>query len=288
VRRLAILFLAAFAAGCGLDEKPEQIPGYVQINDISVTTTSEQGSSSDNISDAWVYVNDPEFGYILQGVYEMPASFPVLIDGETEFQIRGGARISGLSSVRQLYPFYRSYYDTVQLTPDGNVELTPVLDYFPGVTFDWMEDAEDPGLSMEPTESSDTILTRITGSEAFEGNASLAFYLDTANPLFFGVTVEEFNLPKGGRPVFLEIDYKCNYEWIVGVLGNTPNGVTDFIALTILAKEDWNKLYIQLTNQVSAAGNINATSFKIYFASLLNPDAQEEAFVYIDNVKLVY
>ena len=218
----------------------------------------------------------------------MPASFPVLREGNTRFQIRGGVRISGLSTARQIYPFYRSYYDTVSLTPNGNVSLTPVLDYFPGSTFAWMEDAEDPGLGMESTESSDTSLTLITGSEAFEGNASLAFYLDTMNSFFFGATVEEYNLPKGGRPVFLEVNYKCNYEWVVGVLGNTPGGVTEGISLTILPKEEWNKLYIQLTNQVSAAGNVNATSFKIFFASLLNPTQQEKAYVFIDNVKLVY
>lgn len=288
MKRLLIIMIAALTAGCGLSEKPDQIPGYVQIEDISVTTTAGQGSDSDNISDCWVYIEDPDLGYILQGVYEMPASFPILGEGSTPIRVQAGVRISGLSSARQLYPFYRPFYDTITLTPNGNVSVEPVLDYYPGVVFDWMEDAEDPGLSMEPTESSDTILTRVTGAEAFEGNASLAFYTDTARPLFFGVTVEEFDLPKGGRPVFLEVDYKCNVDWIVGVLGNTPGGVTDFIALTILPKEEWNKLYIQLTNQVSAAGNINASSFKIYFASLLNPDVQDEAYVYIDNVKLVY
>lgn len=288
MKRFFIFLLAASAAGCGLSEPPEQIPGYVQVEDMAVTTSTEEGSNSDNISDCWIYVLDPDLGYVLQGIYEMPASFPVLGEGNTPVRVQAGVRISGLSSVRQLYPFYRPFFDTINLTPNGNSKMEPVVDYFPGVVFDWMEDAEDPGLSMEPTESSDTTLLRITGSEAFEGNASLAFYTDTARPLFFGVTVDEYVLPKGGRPVFLEVDYKCNYEWIVGLLGNTPNGVTDFIALTILPKEDWNKLYIQLTNQVSAAGNINATSFKIYFASLLNPAEQDDAYVYIDNVKLVY
>ena len=288
MKRFFIFLVAASTAGCGLSEPPEQIPGYVQIEDISVTTNSGEGSNSDNISDCWVYVEDPELGFVLQGVYEMPASFPIVGEGNTPVRIQGGVRISGLSSTRQLYPFYRPYLDTVKLTPNGNAKIEPVVDYYPGVVFDWMEDAEDPGLSMEATETSDTTLLRITGSEAFEGNASLAYYVDTANPLFFGVTVDEFVLPKGGRPVFLEVDYKCNYEWIIGLLGNTPNGVTDFIALTIRPKEEWNKLYIQLTNQVSAAGNLDATSFKIYFASLLNPDLQDEGYVYIDNIKLVY
>ena len=289
MRKFLPLFIAAaFAAGCGFNEKPEQIPAYVKVDDILVNVSSGQGTASDNISDVWLYYEDPQLGYTLQGAYEMPATFPILAEGATNIQIRGGVRISGLSSLRQLYPFYKSYFDTIQLTPDGNTVLEPVLEYFEGVTFGWIEDAEDPGLSLEETETSDTTVQRVFGADAFEGNASLAFYVDTVRPLFAGFCVEEYDLPKGGSPVFLEINYKCNQEFVIGVLGNSPDGVTDLVSLTVLPKEEWNKLYVQLTNQISNIQNVNTVAYKVYFASLLNPAVQDEGYVFIDNIKLVY
>ena len=83
MRKFLLIFLAAFTAGCGFNEKPDRIPAYIQVNDISVNVSSGQGTASDNISDVWLYYEDPEIGYTLQGAYEMPASFPILTEGQT-------------------------------------------------------------------------------------------------------------------------------------------------------------------------------------------------------------
>jgi len=282
IQLLSVLVLTGFLfMGC---DSEEPIPAYVHIDDIEFEVRPGEGSSSNKITDAWFYTGGANGG--LQGAYELPASFPVLETGEKQILVRGGIFISGLSSYRAVYPFYNFYIDTVQFEPNGDIFLEPKVQYFEGLTFAWMDDFEDPGVTLEETQSSDTILYRVTGSDAFEGNGAMAFYLDTNRFFFECQSSESYQLPRGQeRYSFLELDYRCNNRFVVGLIAETPSEFVQIESVYVLPSEDWNKIYINLSNQVNEFQN--ALNYRVFIGAILEPGV-ENAEVYIDNIKLIY
>ena len=77
----------------------DEMPCYININDIEL-----EENITNNITDAWVYIDDN-----LQGVYELPANFPVLANGKHKLRIKAGIKDNGIASTRITYPFYKSF-----------------------------------------------------------------------------------------------------------------------------------------------------------------------------------
>jgi len=277
MRKSIWLFLSLFAL---LSCKDEPIPGYLIIDKIDLNVQPGQGTASHAIVDAWVYVNSN-----LQGVYELPATIPILEIGSANVQVRGGIKVSGLSGVRAFYPFYNFYSDSVEFTPNGDVVMNPTVSYFPGTAFVWMDNFDDPGLTLETTTRSDTSLQRIISGGVFEGTGSAAFYLDTAHWIFECQTIDNFELPIGGQAVFLEMNYRCNNTFVVGIVGYTGAEIIQLESLILRPREDWNKIYVNLSTQVSSLPN--AYDYKIFIGATLDA-GRDSAWVYLDNLKLVY
>ena len=97
--RLSLLITSLlFLLSCEVINTEEDIPSIISIESIEV-----DGNHSSNITDAWVYI-DNEF----QGVFPLPANFPVLKTGELEIIIEAGIKKNGISSSRENYPFFTS------------------------------------------------------------------------------------------------------------------------------------------------------------------------------------
>ena len=267
--------------GCNPEEP---IPAYVHIQEIQLDVRSDEGTADHKIVDAWFYLSGANGG--LPGPYELPASFPVLETGEREVLVRAGVQMSGLSTVRIAYPFYDFYVDTVNFTPNGDITLAPRVRYYEGLEFPWMDNFEDPGLSLETTSFSDTTLVRITDDRVFEGNGCMAFFLDTARSFFECATTNLYPLPAGADEyVFLELNYKTNNQFVVGIYAETPSEIRQIESVYVLPKEEWNKMYINLSNQVSQVPD--AVGYRIFFGAIKQSDV-DTAEVYIDNIKLIY
>ena len=76
-----------------------EIPSYMTIENITLDQ-----NSTHNITDAWVYIDDN-----LQGVYELPANFPLLAQGKHKLRVKAGIKDNGIAGTRIPYPFYSSY-----------------------------------------------------------------------------------------------------------------------------------------------------------------------------------
>jgi hypothetical protein len=262
-----------------------EIPSYIHIDNISVTTNgSTQGSSSANITDAWVYLNGE-----LLGVYELPATFPVIASGENTISIRAGIKVSGISANRAYYPFYTDYETNVYLLADSVVTISPQVTYQSWVEFPLIEEFNYSTsiATFELTSYSDTSFqTTTNSSEIFEGDGSAVIYLDEDHAFFECYTVDTYDLPQGGNPVYVEMNYKSEAEIYVGVVGIEGSiFVQVYPSIILNPSEDWNKIYINLTNEVSA--EIFADEFKIYIAAK-NIEPVANAKVYIDNFKIVH
>jgi hypothetical protein len=85
--------------------------------------------------------------------------------------------------------------------------------------------------------------------------------------------------------VFLEFNYKCNHEFVVGTFAHSLSGTTKDKALTLNPSSTWNKAYVYLTTVVS--NNSSATDFSI-FIGMVNSNASDSLALLVDNIKLVY
>lgn len=271
-------------SSCEVINPDEGIPSYIQIDTIIFSTNYlEEGTASHKITDAWVYVDDE-----LVGTYELPATVPVLKSGSHKITVNAGIKMNGIAATRIPYPFYRPYEVTTELFADSIIKLEPEVEYYTSTNFVWMEDFESPGYTLEVTSLSDTNLNRISGTaDVFEGNSSGLFaMLNPPHILFECKTINEYVLPKGGTPVFLELNYKCNNTFRIGIFANEA-GLSTQVPQTILINksENWNKIYVNLTNEVSLF--VNAVNYNVYFG-VIPDEGVPEPMVYIDNIKLIY
>ena len=125
--------------------KEEEIPSYIGINDFNLTSNSSFGENTENIKDVWIYINEN-----LQGVYEIPVTFPVLNKGLQNIRIKAGVKANGIASTRIQYPFYTSYLDTVELVENETINISPSFSY--NSSFDAIvEDFESSGTIIDST-----------------------------------------------------------------------------------------------------------------------------------------
>ena len=269
MKKITYLVALLMIFGCQKEENFNAIPCYLKID----TITLGENNTTTNITDAWVYIDDQ-----LQGVYELPATFPML---ETDYQtlrIKAGIKSNGIASSRIAYPFYTSFIDTVLFTPNQTITVNPTVSYLDSLDF-WLEDFET-GLSLD-TDSLSFSIDNFNGIDNKYGK----IILQDSMLLSEITTFELPHLPQAGAPVFLELDYKCNTQFLVGVYVNFPHSVLQKDLLWINPKDDWNKIYINLTSTISEG--VGATSFKVFIGMKRDFDLEKNE-LYFDNLKIVY
>jgi hypothetical protein len=240
--------------------------------------------------DAWVYIDEQ-----LIGCFELPVTFPVLQEGTHTLKVRGGIKVNGISATRSPYPFFDIYEQSISLVKGEKQTINPVVKYLPSADFTGMEDFEASTgtiLYNSPSGSDTTIQVTTNPSEVFEGSKSGIAYLDPSHTLFECVSDPNmlYALPKNGVPVFLEFNYKSNYNFAVGlfchtVIGSTITNTSKIKTLDFNPSADWNKAYVYLTPTIGAAGNANQYKF---FIGMLNTTNADSLALQIDNIKIVY
>ncbi|MEE2931381.1 MAG: hypothetical protein VX370_02525 [Bacteroidota bacterium] len=267
-----ILFIIAISLLLSCTKQDNSIPFYIQIDDIILDE-----DISENINDAWVYVNDNPIG-----VYELPAKFPVLSDGKKEIKIKAGIKKNGISATRVFYPFYTTFSDSIFFIQDSIYTITPIIKYSENI--DWnkvfVEDFENPGMQFENSGQNINSM-----QDTSRGNGKCGHIkLDTILPNCETRTTI-LDLPKGSE-IYLEMDYKSeNTSFIVGLQSNYINDTVKDPVIDIFPKTEWNKIYIDLSSVVSS--KINAASFQIYIYAE-KPSSSISRSLYIDNFRIIY
>ena len=255
-------------------EKDDKIPSYLKVNNVNLNYNQNFGSITENITDVWVYIEDN-----LQGVYEIPVEFPVLDEGIKNIRLKAGIKANGIASTRIQYPFYSSFLDTINLVKDETIEIFPTFSYndaFNAI----IEDFENSGTTVDSTISSEIDFTIVNEDE------NKYAFAEIVSPLInFEIATQDLTLPQQGAPVYLELDYKSSTEFLVGMYINYPQDVVKSELVWVTSKQDWNKIYINLTQTVSES--IGAQSFKVFINMRRNdPSSNEE--ISLDNIKVLY
>lgn len=274
------LIIALVLLSCSKSDFEADIPAYITINNFSLTTNNAlQGSNSEGITDAWVFVNDD-----LIGTFELPARFPVLKKGNVTIKVFAGIKDNGITQTRVRYTLYAPHEEQILLEPKKEITILPVITYTPDAKFAWIEDFESASISFTFDSNSDTILFK-DNSDAFEGIFSGKAFLQPTMNFFEAISPKFSNVSFNETPVYLELDFKTNDNFLVGLLTDD-----DKIGLVrLLPTENWKKIYINLTPAVSSKPA--NTNFRVFFglqSSGLTPFLTPNPSLQLDNLKVVH
>ncbi|MFN8276353.1 MAG: hypothetical protein U0T84_02625 [Chitinophagales bacterium] len=265
--------LLLFVGGC--KKVPNDgVPFYLEVDSLSVTIDNPliQGSSSSKLTDIWLEAGNTELG-----AFECPVRVPILREGNVPLLISPGIKNNGAAGYRKIYPFLIP--DTFTLTAQrGQVYVHhPHFRYKAGTKF-----------HNEDFEGAVNTYTNITPetSSVFEGSKSGLLSLSANDTFKISYLNTAVAIP-GGGDVYLEMNYKCDVPFTMGITANSGSGPQTIDKITFGAKSFWNKTYIDLSYEVGQTASPTATTYyQVYFYVAKNPGFATN--VYFDNIKLLH
>lgn len=299
------LFSILLLLGCNTDnlKAPERYVLHIPKIEMS-TDFNEQGTAAQNINTVWVTIDERPIG-----TYELPAEINFTVDreGPVEFTVVAGVTQNGLNALRIQYPFFRTHREDIIISNDKrdyylneNEDSVLKVEYLNFANVDPIEDFEQVGLRFQNTNLSDTPLRRITRNshpdDVFDSqvpgepnNASGYVRMREGENLFEMESVQNFVLPQGSGPIYLEMHYKTNHMFTIGVFSNIPGrGLQQApIVRAFPTNGEWRKIYVYYTDDVTAA--FGATWHKVFIGAIRTAeDEGKEIDMYFDNIKIVY
>lgn len=248
------------------------VPGYVEISNITLEHERAIG-----ITDAWVFVNGS-----IQGVYELPAKFPIISEGEVEIKVYPGIKVNGIAASRSYYPFYQIFETNLKLEPGKTHKIFPTSGFESWAEVIVVDDFESSDPKFIRGTTSDTAIVR-TEEDKFQGKYAGAIHLDTVRPLF-NASTKTFEIPdfEGNYSgMFLEMNFKTDVYVEIGL-----SNFVDMKSMILLQPTShWKKIYIDLYN--SLIEDTPGNRFFLFFQAMLEED-MDEATVLFDDMKIVH
>ncbi len=285
VVRIAPVLLICLAS-C---EKDGQVPSFVRLSPAKVKTADGLTEFPSNITDMWVYANGAPLG-----VWQADRRIPVLEKGITSLQVIAGVRRNGIASDRIQYPFLATFNQDITLQEGAEVLVQPVFNYF-DEAFPFVEGFEEDGIKFTTAES-DTgfykfnITVEGEAEEVLTGQRSGGIFLDPAHDLFRAVSTPDQYFPNGSLNAFLEVDYRSDTRFLVGVRfvlgGQTYTIPLVYVSPTKLGDGTlpWKHIYVDL----GSAWGTSGTVLRQFYIEAVLENGATSAKITLDNVKVVY
>jgi len=275
---LSIVYILTILSSCGLNDNAAPLPYYLDLKNPVVSTVDLVSEDTHRITDVYVFEDNQ-----IIGVYPLPAKIPIIYKKDkVNIRILAGVRNNGFQDTPIFYPFYRAI--NKEINPVANETSIIDLDfsYMPNAKISINENFESTdGFSLDLDNKPNTSLT-LTTEEASLGQ-SCAFAILSGEQLYFevasnsGVRAGE----NAGGASYLEFDYKGEGEIAVGILKIFRGQVTVQWVLFVPGKDDWNRIYVELTNKLSSR---DYDEYRIAFA-FRKTGISSSPKIYIDNVK---
>jgi hypothetical protein len=286
MRRFLLYFFLicnyTFFISCKKDKLKAPEASFLVVNNVTLKTVGNQGSTSHNIVDIWYYV-DGEF----KGVFPVGSVMPIISKGTAEITLFAGIKNNGISSTRLPYPIYNSKTYRIDIEPGKTYTLSPEFEYNSSAYFYYADnfDLGSGGGSFFTSTGDSNYVYTSSPDKVWGGSGSSIFMsMGDNKPTAAMMQTNSYYLPDGGSVIYVELDYKCNQEFNVGIIGYASSGGADLRnVLTVNRSDEWNHIYIQLTSAVSTAPTYGA--YKVFIEARKSADTPE---IFIDNVKLIY
>jgi hypothetical protein len=285
---LSLLLLLAMA--CSVEKST--IPSYIYVKEFKLNTNLlTQGDTSEDIVDVWLFQNN-EF----KGSFGLPTYIPITEKDKHNIKLRAGVKRSGQDDQRLLYPIFTDYDTILPLNDLGSDTISPTVSYLPNCKFPLIQDFDGNSsfFTINNPKNGDSI-AKVNDIDAWKiNNNSAKFILADSTYQLFYVSKELSNLPANNIPIYLEVDYKCNGAFSIGINpiynnGKESKGTSVYIANSTNGK--WRKLYLDLALDIGTeiAKNGNGTKFQIYFEVQKSGEPLiDNTHLFLDNIKLVH
>jgi hypothetical protein len=278
IKYILSLIVFLVLASCNKTKLKAPEAAFIVINNPTVLTNPTiQGTNSHKITDIWYYVDDN-----FKGVFPIGSIMPVLGTGNSKITLFAGIKNNGISATRLPYEFYKGHVINQYFESGKTYTFSPVFEYLTSAVFPTQgcEDYDSPGIKyFSVGDSAAPVIHDL--DKVFSGTGSLFMSMSNSKPTSQIKTSTSMSLPVGGTPIYLELNYKCNQPFEVGVIA----GATEVRpALTVNSSPEWNKIYIQLSQAVSTQPTYNY--YDIYIKATKQSDVPTPE-IYIDNIKLV-
>jgi len=288
-----ILYLVVSLLGCESGNLEVDRPGYLRIDSFQVNylDPSTTGLGDSKITDAWVFLDGD-----LLSVMPLPGEIPLPELGNRTLTIGPGIRVNGIAATRDEFPFYTRIDTLVTVNSEASIQINPTVTYTEAATFAFVEDFESSALRIDSTTGSDIGPQKESLDQTSNtyGNFIGFGKLDTTKTDMKFITGEFMELPQGGVPVYMELDYRTNALVIIGIAYRTADpqdGIQEFPYLFLQPTDRetgtpvWNKVYVELTREIS--GTLNATEFAFTLSGAHESSNTVSEF-YFDNLKIVH
>lgn len=277
---VGLLYMTTFL-GCDDFRNPDQIPAFLYIDFPEKIVTSTQGSASNRITEAYVYIND-EF----LGAYAFGRSYPFLNTGPTEVTIFSGIRMNNLDEQTNIYNIYARYEATIDMQPGQTDTIRPEVRYSSSAEFVIVEDFEGSSIFNEDLDGNPNTFMDASTDVVFEGNRSGVLTVDAENRVAEVGTEDVYTDLRRGASIFMELDFKGETDLLVGIIGyDGVNQPLRFYKLQLFPRDNWTKVYVELTDEIFELRR-EAYQF-VLMAVYSNQVDKEVQRVYVDNVKII-
>lgn len=281
--------LCISVSSCSLFNPPVVIPCYGHIDSIPliIKNSSVQGTSANAINTAWVYVDDNPVG-----AFQLPSTFPIIaVTGQHKVTIFAGVKDDGEAGNRIKYPFYTSYMiANTTLTQGSITNFKPVTSYAAWTKIPLLEDFDyDIYPQFHKVQDinvadTDMFIIKTPDPNVYQGSASGEVCVDISHPHYRGVT-DTFNIPNNGDAVFMELNYKTNSAFTVGMYSQYSSRYIP--VLYIDTSSAWKKMYINLQPTVAQYQiPIPGYGYELYIEFDYNSGGPAEQQLFLDNIKL--
>lgn len=279
-KRLLYLFsfcVTLFYVSCNKQKLKSPQASFLVVDQTQLSTSTNQGTNSHKITDMWLYVNDK-----FEGIFPVGGVMPIVAEGNAEIVLFPGIKNNGIAATRLPYTFYQQIKFNQPVEAGKTYTYTPVFEYVTNANFRYNEDFDSgaPGISF--TNVGGTTIAPVSDPNKVYGGIgnSLFLTMTDANPTAeIRSTSSIYGLPAGGSPVYLELNYKNNQPFQVGIIGG---GADQRQVITINPSLDWNKIYIQLTDAISTSPSY--ATYKLYVRATKSVNDPE---IYLDNFKVI-
>lgn len=286
------LFIILAVVLCGACQKEAIDTAFIHLEPFEFS--SAEGSSSNAIVDAWVYVDD-----VLIGGFPLPCDVPVKKSGSVKVEVFPGVRELGPNSLElfkyvypELYPLYERYTAQVELAFGTTDTLYPKTKYLAKAKTAFFEGFEAPPHIFNSDEDKNlSTFIALSTTVKKEGLRGGVVQLDTTNNICDVSTDLFYTIPTDNSPTYIEVDHFGNslQFGLIGIDDVTGQRST-VLEYVLPERNEWTKNYINITRLLQLS---KLSRYKIVLRTFVRKDDSGKYVALnktmaIDNLRLVY
>lgn len=255
-------------------------PAYIYIPEYKVNTTQAQGTDLVPMPYVNVFINDNSVG-----VYALPAKFPILQEGNVKVEVYPMIKRFARDGVLH-YSVMQPYLTQLELIAAEVDTLIPEFSYYDNSEFPWLEDFNDNVSSLYIKSGTvDTFYIENNPQISRDQTPYMHVDLGPGDTWFEIESQDLYDLPKDGREVYMEIDYRSTIPFTIGLYATSSSGVIAVPSVSPFQTDTvWSKAFIYLSDET--INRSSDTRFRVYFRAVNATVA--DPHLYLDNIKLVY